>query len=82
MDDRHLKTVDEIIAHGEVNCRSAPALAPQAAMTADVSSTYYTSSYHTATYWYPASCSGWQSLSKACSAIGLLETIAILARPQ
>jgi hypothetical protein len=37
---------------------------PQAA-TADVSSTYYTSSYHTAKYWYPASCSGWQSLSKA-----------------
>ena len=26
---------------------------------------YYTSSYHTAKYWYPASCSGWQSLSKA-----------------
>jgi hypothetical protein len=51
-------------------------------MTADVSSTYYTSSYHTTKYWYPASCSGWQSLSKACPAIGLLETIAILARPQ
>jgi hypothetical protein len=38
---------------------------PQAAMTADVSSTYYTSSYHTAKYWYPASCSGWHTLSKA-----------------
>jgi len=38
---------------------------PQAATTADVSSTYYTSSYHTAKYWYPASCAGWQSLSKA-----------------
>jgi hypothetical protein len=37
---------------------------PQAATTGHVSSTYYTSSYHTATYWYPASCSGWQSLSK------------------
>jgi hypothetical protein len=37
---------------------------PQAA-TADVSPTYYTSSYHTAKYWYPASCSGWHSLSKS-----------------
>ena len=39
--------------------------APQAATTADASPAYYTSSYHTAKYWYPASCSGWQSLSKA-----------------
>ena len=38
---------------------------PQAATTADVSPTYYTSSYHTAKYWYPASCAGWQSLSRA-----------------
>jgi hypothetical protein len=37
---------------------------PQAA-TADASPTYYTSSYHTAKYWYPASCSGWHTLSKA-----------------
>ena len=44
--------------------QSAPPL-PQAATTADASSAYYTSSYHTAKYWYPASCSGWQSLSKA-----------------
>jgi hypothetical protein len=42
--------------------QSAPP-APQAA-TADASAAYYTSSYHTAKYWYPASCSGWQSLSK------------------
>ncbi len=32
---------------------------------ADESPTYYTSSYQTAKYWYPASCSSWQSLSKA-----------------
>jgi hypothetical protein len=38
--------------------------APQAATTADASSAYYTSSYHTAKYWYPASCSGWRSLGK------------------
>ena len=37
---------------------------PQAT-TADASRAYYTSSYHTAKYWYPASCPGWQSLSKA-----------------
>ena len=43
--------------------QSAPPL-PQAATTADASA-YYTSSYHTAKYWYPASCSGWHSLSKA-----------------
>jgi hypothetical protein len=35
------------------------------ATTADASAAYYTSSYHTAKYWYPASCSGWHSLSKA-----------------
>jgi hypothetical protein len=46
-----------------VTVQSAPA--PQAATTADASATYYTSSYHTAKYWYPASCSGWHSLSKA-----------------
>ena len=43
--------------------RAAPA--PQATTTADASPAYYTSSYHTAKYWYPATCSGWQSLSKA-----------------
>jgi hypothetical protein len=43
--------------------QSAPPL-PQTNATADASLTYYTSSYHTARYWYPASCSGWQSLSK------------------
>jgi hypothetical protein len=42
-----------------------PAPAPLAATTADASPAYYTSSYRTAQYWYPASCSGWQSLSKA-----------------
>jgi hypothetical protein len=42
---------------------SVPPL-PQA-VTAEASPAYYTSSYHTATYWYPASCSGWHSLSKA-----------------
>jgi len=46
-----------------VAIQSAPAPAPQAA-AADASATYYTSSYHTARYWYPASCSGRQSLSK------------------
>jgi hypothetical protein len=45
--------------------QSAAAPAPQAATTADASPAYYTSSYHTAKYWYPASCSGWHSLSKA-----------------
>ena len=44
---------------------SGPAPVPQATTTADASAAYYTSSYHTAKYWYPASCSGWQSLSKA-----------------
>ena len=42
----------------------AAAAAPQTAATAEAAAGYYTSSYHTATYWYPASCSGWQSLSK------------------
>jgi hypothetical protein len=37
----------------------------QSTPTAATSGAYYTSSYHTAEYWYPASCSGWQSLSKA-----------------
>ena len=46
--------------------QSAPAPSPQAATTADASpAAYYTSSYHTAKYWYPASCPGWHSLSKA-----------------
>jgi hypothetical protein len=44
---------------------SAPAPAPQATATVDASPAYYTSSYRTAKYWYPASCSGWHSLSKA-----------------
>jgi hypothetical protein len=44
--------------------QSAPPL-PHATTSADASSAYYTSSYYTAKYWYPASCSGWQSLSKA-----------------
>src|SRR5271157_2599637 len=43
---------------------SAPPL-PQATTTVDASPAYYTSSYHTAKYWYPASCLRWQSLSKA-----------------
>jgi len=43
----------------------AAAAAPQAAATAEASPGFYTSSYHTATYWYPASCSGWHTLSKA-----------------
>jgi hypothetical protein len=43
----------------------AAAAAPQTATMPEASGAYYTSSYHTATYWYPASCSGWQSLSKA-----------------
>jgi hypothetical protein len=45
--------------------QSAPAPLPQTTAAAEASEAYYTSSYHTATYWYPASCSGWQSLSKA-----------------
>ena len=47
--------------------QAAPAPAPQVTTTTAAASAgaYYTSSYHTAKYWYPASCSGWQSLSKA-----------------
>jgi len=37
----------------------------QTTPTAEAAPAYYTSSYHTAKYWYPASCAGWQSLSKA-----------------
>ena len=44
---------------------AAAAPAPQAATTAEASPGFYTSSYHTAKYWYPASCSGWHTLSKA-----------------
>ena len=44
---------------------SGPAPALLATTTVDASPAYYTSSYHTAKYWYPASCSGWHSLSKA-----------------
>jgi hypothetical protein len=47
-----------------VPVQSAPPLL-QATTTVDASPAYYTSSYHTAKYWYPATCSGWQSLSKA-----------------
>jgi hypothetical protein len=43
----------------------AAAAAPQTATTPEAAAGYYTSSYHGATYWYPASCSGWQSLSRA-----------------
>ena len=50
---------------GTTATTSAPVpFAPHATTTADASSAYYTSSYHTAKYWYPASCSGWHSLSK------------------
>jgi hypothetical protein len=44
---------------------AAAAPAPQAATTAEASPGFYTSSYHTAKYWYPASCAGWHILSKA-----------------
>jgi hypothetical protein len=44
---------------------AAAAPAPQAATTAEASPGFYTSSYHTAKYWYPASCAGWHTLSKA-----------------
>ena len=43
--------------------QSSPLL-PHATTTADASPAYYTSSYHTAKYWYPATCSGWHSLDK------------------
>ena len=55
--------VEGATATTSATAQSAPA--PQAATTADASATYYTSSYRTAKYWYPASCPGWQSLSKA-----------------
>jgi hypothetical protein len=45
-----------------VQTGSAPA--PQVTTTSNASAAYYTSAYHTAKYWYPASCSGWHSLSK------------------
>ena len=45
--------------------QSAPILVSQTTATPDASAAYYTSSYHTAKNWYPASCSGWHSLSKA-----------------
>jgi hypothetical protein len=55
--------VEGTIATTSAPGQSAPA--PQSSTTTDASSAYYTSSYHTAMYWYPASCSGRQSLSKA-----------------
>ena len=56
-------TATSAILTTSASVQSAPPV-PQAA-TADASAAYYTSSYHTAKYWYPASCSGWQSLSRA-----------------
>jgi hypothetical protein len=44
---------------------AAAAPAHQAATMPEASPGFYTSSYHTAKYWYPSSCSDWQSLSKA-----------------
>ena len=58
--------VEGVTATTFCDYESAPP-SPQATTTADASATYYTSSYHTAKYWYPASCSGWQSLSKGIS---------------
>ena len=58
-------TATSTILTTSVTVQSAPAPVPQTAPTADASAAYYTSSYHTAKYWYPASCSGWHSLSKA-----------------
>ena len=55
--------VEGATVNTSATAQSAPA--PQATATTDASSAYYTSSYHTAKYWYPASCSGWQSLSKS-----------------
>ena len=49
-------------ASASVQFVSAPV---QPTPTAGASAAYYTSSYHTAKYWYAATCSGWQSLSKA-----------------
>jgi hypothetical protein len=56
--------VKGITATTSASVQSAPPLLYDST-TAEASSAYYTSSYHTAKYWYPASCSGWQSLSKA-----------------
>ena len=55
--------VEGATATTSASVQSAPPL-PQAA-TPEASPAYYTSSYHTAKYWYPASCSGWHTLSKA-----------------
>ena len=54
--------VGEVIATTSalVQFVSAPV---QPAPAATAAAGYYTSSYHTAKYWYPASCSGWHSLS-------------------
>ena len=57
-------TATSTILTTSATVQSAPAPVPQTAPTADASAAYYTSSYHTAKYWYPASCSGWHSLSK------------------
>ena len=56
--------VEHTTATTSAPAQSASAPAPQAT-TVDASPAYYTSSYHTATYWYPTSCAGWHSLSKA-----------------
>ena len=56
--------VEGTTATASASVQSAPPLL-QATTTAEASPAYYTSSYHTAKYWYPASCAGWQSLSKA-----------------
>jgi hypothetical protein len=63
--------VEGATANTSATAQSAPA--PQATATTDASSAYYTSSYHIAKYWYPASCSGWQSLSS-----GYLEAFSTL----
>jgi hypothetical protein len=64
--------VERVTAAGAKLTTSAPVQtastpAPQATNTTAAPSpgAYYTSSYHTSKYWYPASCSGWHSLSKA-----------------
>ena len=56
--------VEGTTATTSATVQSASALLPQSSTAAEASPAYYTSSYHTAKYWYPASCSGWQSLSK------------------
>ena len=73
--------VEGITATGATLTTSAPvqtvsvsAPAPRVTTTVDASpGAYYTSSYHTSKYWYPASCSGWHSLSS-----GYLETFPTL----